>query len=345
MIQALLRLPFLFALVGLLAFGVTGRPAAADESRPLADETIRFVVGYGAGGGYDTYARFLAPKLAAATGATVVVENRPGGGGTVAANQVYQAPADGRTIMLINALGAALGQLTDKEGVRYDLTRFTWLGRVAKEDYVWLVNADSPYHSVADVMADKGTIVFAAGSTTDALSDLEAMTCKALGLTCKIVIGYKGSKESALAVVRGEAGSITLSSSSARRYTKDGSLRAIAAMGRDRAAFFPDTPTVFESVKITSADAWWIDTHAKIRELGRSLVAPPGMPADLADYLRQAFRDILSDPAVIDEAAKIRRHIHYLAPDTLAAHAADVLSGMSEAQVRAVRHAILKQYF
>jgi tripartite-type tricarboxylate transporter receptor subunit TctC len=334
-----------FIFIGIFAVGMAVRPGKADDAKPLAGETIHFVVGYGAGGGYDTYARFLAPKLAQVTGATVIVENRPGGGGTVAANQVYQAPPNGRTIMLINALGAALGQLTGREGVRYDLARYTWLGRVVKEDYVWLVNAESPYHSVADILADKGTIVFAAGSKADALSDLEALTCKALGLKCKIVIGYKGSKQAALAVVRGEAGSITLSSSSARRYTKDSSLRAIAALGRNRAAFFPDTPTVFESVQLTDDEAWWIDTHAKIRELGRSLIAPPDLPEHLTSHLRRAFRQILSDPAVVDEAARIRRRINYLEADGLAANAGDVLNGLPEDRVRALRHVILEQYF
>jgi tripartite-type tricarboxylate transporter receptor subunit TctC len=345
MIQAILRTLTLIAIVGFLVSWLSLGTATADDDGPFEGDTIRVVVGYGAGGGYDTYARFLAPKLADYTGATVVVENRTGGGGTVAANQVFQAPADGRTIMLINALGAALGQLTGKEGVRYDMSRFTWLGRVVTEDYVWLVNADSPYRSIADVVADKKTIVFAAGSKADALSDLEAMTCKALELSCKIIIGYKGSKESALAVVRGEAGSITLSSSSARRYTKDSSLRAIAALGRQRAAFFPDTPTVFESVTLSDEAAWWIDTHAKLRELGRSMVAPPGLPAGKADHLRRALKTILSDPAVIDEAAAIRRKIHYMEPEKLAANADDVLGGLSADRVRAVRHVILEQYF
>src|SRR6266545_7841657 len=78
--------------------------AAAQESEQafFAGKTVRLVVGFGPGGGYDSYARMLAPYLSKNLGATVIVENRPGAGGLVALSGVYMAPPDGLTMMIVN---------------------------------------------------------------------------------------------------------------------------------------------------------------------------------------------------------------------------------------------------
>ena len=97
------------------------------------------------------------------------------------------------------------------------------------ENSIWLVSAKSPYRSVSDVMGSARPIKFAAAGKTDGLSDLEAVICKALELRCKIIIGYKGSKESVLAVIRGETDALAVSDSSASRYARGGKMIAIAA--------------------------------------------------------------------------------------------------------------------
>src|ERR1700736_3050409 len=91
-------------------------------------KTVRLVVGYGPGGGYDAYARMIAPHLSKALGASVMVENQPGAGGLVALNRIYTAVPDGLTMMIVNGTGAALSQLTEQVGVRYDLGQLGYLG-------------------------------------------------------------------------------------------------------------------------------------------------------------------------------------------------------------------------
>src|SRR5580692_7161733 len=103
------------ALAAMLAL-VASMPAARAQDADRAffsGKTVRMAVGYGPGGGYDAYARMIAPYFSRALGASVVVENQPGAGGLVALDRTYTAAPDGLTMMIVNGTGAALSQLTD----------------------------------------------------------------------------------------------------------------------------------------------------------------------------------------------------------------------------------------
>ena len=107
-------------------FGIIGRSIAvaalltqspADAQDPAAfykGKTVKFVVGFGTGGGFDAYARMIGPPLAKALDGTVVVENQPGAGGIIALNRVAASPADGLTMMIVDGTPAALGQLVNR---------------------------------------------------------------------------------------------------------------------------------------------------------------------------------------------------------------------------------------
>ena len=101
--------------------------AQADDSY-YKGKTIHFIVGFGAGGGYDTYARMMAPEYEKILGASVIVENQPGAGGMVALNRFNVAPGNGLTMTIINGTGASLQQLLELKGARFDLTKFKILG-------------------------------------------------------------------------------------------------------------------------------------------------------------------------------------------------------------------------
>ena len=207
------------ACVALLA--ACGRPAAAQTTDDYyKGKTVRIVVGYGPGGGYDIYARMIAPYFAKALGAAVIVENQPGAGGIAALNRIMTAPPDGLQVMIVNGLGASLAQLVGQSGVRYDLGKFGHLGTVSASPWMWLVNAGSPYKTPADVIAARKRIMWAASGPMDGLSDGAAFSCAALALDCGIVMGYPGSNEAALAVGKGEMDAIYVSDTSANNYVK-----------------------------------------------------------------------------------------------------------------------------
>src|SRR5215207_6027054 len=140
----------IFALGFMLALAAPAASAAAQDSEQayFAGKTVRFVVGFGPGGGYDAYARMLAPYLSKVLGATVIVENRPGAGGLVALNGVYIAPADGLTMMIVNGTAAVFSQLTDLQGARYDLDKIGYIATLSAPPSLWTV---SPHHEVKTI--------------------------------------------------------------------------------------------------------------------------------------------------------------------------------------------------
>ena len=291
----------------------TASRAQESEAAYFQGKTVRIVVGYGPGGGYDIYARTIAPYISKKLGASVVVENQPGAGGLTALNRVYAAPPDGLIMMIVNGTGAALAQLSEAQGSRFDLAKMSHLGTVSASPWVWLVAPNSPIKTPADALKNAGNRMMWSGSgPMDGLSDGAAFTCEALKLNCRIVIGYPGSNEAALAVSKGEMDSIYVSDTSANNYVKAGQNRAVATMGRDKSRFFPNLPTIFEAVKLDAEQTWLFDFRATVENLGRILIAPPGLaPARLA-YMQDAVRKALTDPELVAEGEKTQRYVDFV---------------------------------
>ena len=105
------------------------------------------IVGYGPGGGYDAYARMIAPHLSKALGATVIVENQPGAGGLSALNRLYVATPDGLQTMIVNGTGAALAQILHQKAVRFDLGKLGYLATVSSSPWIWLATPNSPINT------------------------------------------------------------------------------------------------------------------------------------------------------------------------------------------------------
>lgn len=308
-------------------------------------KTVKLVVGYGAGGGYDTYARMLAPHFEKRLGATVVVENRPGGGGMVVISQVAASPGDGLTMVLANFEAASLGQILDSPGIRFDVTELPVLGRVSGEPKVLLLSKESPFRTVADLQAAKDPIKWAGGGKTDGIADVAAIFSEAFGLNAKIIIGYKGAKESALAAIRGEVDGLFSAAGTAQKLVKNGQLLPIAVMDRKRSPFFPELPTIFELTSPTAEQAWWIDYRAGLTELGRTLLTAPGTPADRVALLRGVVAQTLSDPAVVAEADKKRRPLGFSSADETEDRVAKTITAVSKSDIDRLRRVILDKYY
>lgn len=327
------------------AIAVTGPVQAQDAAAYYKGKTVKIVVGYGAGGGYDAYARMIEPHLAKATGATVIVENQPGAGGATALNRVFMAQPDGLNLMIVNGTAAALGQLLEQDGVRYDLAKIEHLGIVSSSPWMWLVGPTNPIAKTPAEAMKLGKVIRWGGTApTDGLSDGAAVACEALKLQCKIVIGYKGSAEVALAVQRGEMDAQYVSDTSANNYVKSGQAIAVAAMGRAKSRFFPNVPTVFDAVKLTPEQQWWFDFRTNLDDLGRILVTTPGVPADRLAFLRAAVKKVLTDPAVKADGEKSQRYVDFVEPEKAREKAIALVSSISPDQKVNVKHVILEKY-
>jgi tripartite-type tricarboxylate transporter receptor subunit TctC len=327
-------------LVAACALLLPNLPALADEAQQAAyfrGKTIKFVVGTAPGGGYDSYARLLAPHLAKAFDAVMIVENQPGAGGLTALDRIYVAPTDGMQIQIVNGASASLSQLLGDAAVRYDLAHIGYLATAASSPWLWLVNVNAPWKTVPDAVKAKAKIRWSAVGPIDGLSDGAAFTCAALKLDCQIIMGYGASNEAAGAIAKGEMDALYVSDTSANAYVKAQTARAIGVMGRKRSRFFPELTTVFEQMEVTPEQAWWFDLHSSIENLGRILVVPPNMPAERLAFMQAVTRKVLTDPAVVAEGEKTQRYVDYLGPEETRAAAIKVVSSLSEVEKKRVK--------
>ncbi len=331
-------------LAALAAVGLC-RPAGAEDARDFyRGKTVRIVIGVGVGGGYDNYAHMLAPYLARELGASIVVESLPGAGQLVALNRVYAGLPDGLTILFLNGTPAALGQLIEQDNARYDLTKMEHLGIVNSSPWMWLAGPKSGILRPQDAMVPGRKVLWGGTGPTGGLSDGASITCEALKLDCKVILGYKSSSDVVLAVERGELDSIYVSDSSSLHYVQGGRTHAIVALSRARSKLLPETPTIFETAEIDPKAAAMIDFRSALDSIGRILVTTPGVPADKLAVLREAIHKTLTDPAVIAEGNASERLIDYRDANEARDMTTRALTGVSAEEKEIVRHAVLDKF-
>ncbi len=294
-----------------LSFAAAGS-ARADEAAFFKGKTVRMVVGFSPGGGYDAYARMMAPYLSQRLGATVVVENQPGAGSLTAMNALNAAEPDGLRMMLANGTAAGLAQIMDNPGARFDLNLMGHLGTVSASPWVWLVHKDFELKTPADFLKAGREIVWSATGPIDGLSDGAQVTCEVLRIKCRVVMGYKGSNDAALAVTRREMDAVFVSDTSANNYVRASDLHAVASMSRQRSRFFPNVPTIYEAAKLTPENEWLMDFHGTVQDLGRILITPPKIPQARMEHLRAMVKDTLADPKLREEGERSQRYIDYI---------------------------------
>jgi tripartite-type tricarboxylate transporter receptor subunit TctC len=330
-------------LAGLLSWPGNASASAQDEGAFLKGKTVRFYVGFSPGGGYDLYARMLAPHFERLTGATVVVENRPGGGGLTALNQLVRDKPDGLSMMMLNGESAVMSQLTNQPGVAFDMDKVSVYGRVALEQHLFLVRPGFT-ENITELAASGRKIKFAATGRIDNMGDYAAIACEALQLNCQIITGYKGSKEAALAVMNGEVDALTISDGSGVEYSEGGRAKAIACIGRERSKLRRELPTLYESFVLAPSRKWWLDFRLAIKDFGRVVVGPPDMPAEKLRYLQGVWREILTNPDLIAEGEKTQRPIRYEAPGKLTQTVRELLRSLPPEKLTDVNEVLFKKF-
>ena len=307
-------------------------PAATSTSQAgggcteLEGNTINFVVPYDPGGGYDTYARLIAPVLEEKTGATVVVENQPGAGGMLAINNLLAAPADGTVIAIMNAVGSGAASIADAQGVAFQLDELSYIGRVTDDRKVMVTAADGPFATFQELLdADEvrigtpgpGSADFVTAVVLDAIfEDLDA----------DIITGFDGSEETALTLLQGELDATTGSLSSRLPAIEAGDEQAVLMFSRSEAEELPDVPPLLE-LELDQRQEALATAYLSLLELGRAIVAPPDVPAGPLGCLRTALADTLADPDLLAEAETQGRPIEPLSGEEMD----ELISGLSSA--------------
>lgn len=282
----------------------TGGGTAPAAPAPTLPKTITFIVPYSAGGGYDTYARGLAPFLGKHLGGSeVVVENIPGGGATEGILKAYNGKPDGSVILIMPMPAAAAIQVMQPQ-LNLDIFRFTYLGSVDENAYVIYVDGDGPYKTIEDLMNKKGlkVLTVSPGSTGHLAA---VMAIRSLGLDAKVITGEKGSKEVATALIRGDVDFIVFGTTDLVSYVESGDIRPLLFLGREDQR--PKDLAWLRNVK-SIADLGKPEAAGLVTE-ARMIVAPPGMSKELTEKYRKALWDTMNDPDFKAWAEKAKRPI------------------------------------
>ena len=325
------RLVALLAVVALTAIGLAGGDAVQAQSF-YEGKTLRILVGFAAGGGYDTYARAVGRHLGKhIPGApTVVVENMPGGGSLIAANHLYKvAKPDGLTVAHFNG-GLFLGQVLGQPGIQFDAKRFELIGAAVKEDVVCALTRASGITSVEKWMSAK-TPVKLGGIAPGAAPDNTIRILKsALGLPIQLVSGYKGTADVRLAAESGEvAGSCWAWDSMRvtwRRAVESGEAVVVLQVVPKSFAELRQVPLAVSLAKT--------DEGRRLIDLGihagsayaRPFVLPPGTPKERVQVLRQGFQATLKDKAFLAETEKANLTIDLVTAEELEKMVAELAS-------------------
>jgi tripartite-type tricarboxylate transporter receptor subunit TctC len=304
-----IRLMVPFGLLSACVSGILGAASAAAQgpSPVFSGKTVTMIIGFGPGGGYDTWGRLVAGHIGAHLPGhpSVVAQNLPGGGSYRAASFMYhQAPNDGTTIALI-ARDAVLGPLTGESGALFNATKFSWLGTPATETNICIAYHTAPVKTVHD-LTEKELIVGDTGPGTGTDSYPKALNA-ILGLKFKLVGGYASSADVFLAMERGEVQGFceSLDSVNARRpdWISSGTVSVLFQGGVKPSPQLPGVPFIVDLAQMPE-DKAAIEFLYLGQGIGRPFIAPPGVPPATLKVLRAAFDATMKDPAFIAEAAK-----------------------------------------
>ena len=276
------RLTVLAACLLLAVAATTARAQA-----PYPERTVHLVVPNPPGGVTDVLARIIAQRLSEAWNQAVVVDNRPGGDETIAADSVARAAPDGYTLLVASNAPIIAAPHLHKD-VRYDPFRdFTPVLPLAQVTPTVNVPAVLPVHSVAELIAlakaKPGTLNFGSfGNGTYAHLAMEDF--KQRTGTNLVHIPYKGSAPAVTALLRNEISVLIVNESTIDAHVKSGAVRIIAAAGAKRPAAFPDIPTVAETVPGFATGSWW------------GMFGPANLPHAVIDKIRGEMTAILRSP-------------------------------------------------
>jgi tripartite-type tricarboxylate transporter receptor subunit TctC len=274
----------------LLTVASGARAASEYPSRP-----IHFIVGFAAGGGNDLFARIVLQKFQEQTGATVVIDNRPGAGGRISSEYAAKQAPDGYTVLV-----GATGQMSIASAVytnlNYDAVKsFIPLNMIASFPLVLVVPNDVPVKNVKELAAwakahpDKANYGTSSPAFTIAAELLKLKT----GMP-GVAIPFKGTNESNLCVMTDECLFTISDGPPAIPLVKGGKIRALAVTGSERAALLPDVPSM--------AEEGYPEVNTK---LWSGFFVPAGTPQPIVDKLKADLAKAIADPHVQDGLKKM----------------------------------------
>src|SRR4051812_28049136 len=306
-------------LVIAIGFAVGIASVAHGQGDFYRNKQVRLISGHPVGDDYDIGARFLAKHLARHIPGqpAVVVQNMPAAASVAAANFVYnQAPRDG-TVIGSFSRNFASQALMGQPNIEADPRRFNWLGGYSLPSRVCVNWHTAPVQTVEDLFSRE--LIIAGGGATSSLSIVPTVLNHVLGTKFRIVEGYKGIRDAALAIERGEVEGVCMSYAQFNDYqhlVREGKLRILLHAEESPIPDIPQVPSIYAFVK-TEEQRQLLRFVFASAEFGRPYVLPPEVSADRVALMRKAFADLARDPQMQADAEKSKIDMTFLPPERL----------------------------
>ena len=308
--------------------------AAAVEKAVWAEDfyqgkSITIITSTGEGGGYDAIARSLGRQMTKHIpgNPNFIVQNMPGGGHMLATNYLYNiAPKDGTVMGTVNQ-NVPSHQVLDGRGVRYDATKFNWLGALDNPNAIIAVWHTSAIHTIDDAMKQE----VMTGATGDGSSGFRypSVMNTILGTKFKVIKGYKSTGEIFTAMERGEVqargGGYQAIAIQHPDWLRDNKVRFIIQIGRQREAELMDVPLWTEVAK-TEEQREVLRLIGSTISVGRPFLAPPGLPADRVAMLRHAFAAAVKEEEFLADGRKLNFETGTISAEEVTRIVADTIS-------------------
>lgn len=305
------------AVVVILATGLSGWSGFA-VAESVADfykgKRIRVIIGYGAGGGYDSYARFITRHMARFIPGNprMVAQNMPGAGSTRAAQFLtVKAPRDG-TILATLGQNLPLSQALYPKNAGFDALKLIWIGNVNEGNNIIIAWHTSGFKTIEDVKK-RQMIVPATGVRSTSVMYPRALN-NIIGTKFKIIIGFKGGRRLNLSMEQGETdgrGSTAWASLKAKtpHYLRDKQVHILLQMGLKKEKELPNVPLMLDLAN-NPAERKVFEILASGVRIGRPIVTTPGVPLDRVKALRAAFDAAVIDQKLLAEAKRMKLDIN-----------------------------------
>ena len=298
----------LFGLALIMALPVVARAEDRYPSRP-----VRIVVGFGPGAAADLTARVIAQRLSQTTGQQFFVENKPGGGSTVAAEQVARGPKDGYTLF-IGTVANVINAVIDPE-LGFDFARdFAPVVYTTSSPNILVVHPSTGVSDVKGLIAlakAKPGQVFFGSSGVGTSPHLSGELFNMMAGTQMVHVPYSGSAQAVTDLIAGRTQVMFSPASSVLPYVESGQLKALASSERERALAAPNLPTVAEAGLPGFDTSVWF-----------GFIAPTGTPREIVDRLAHAINEALADDAVTRQLHNAGLDIKGGTPEQFAAYIA-----------------------
>ncbi len=242
----------------------------------------------------------------------MVVLNEPGAGSLLATNTTAAAGPDDRRMQLTNSVGATSAQIAGADGVLFDMSEFSVIGRLATAPDTVAVATDSQYQSFEDIINAEQPVRFAAtgpGSNEYVAANILSVI---YDFPVEVVTGFAGSGESRLAVLAGDADAHASTWDSVLGSVESGEVKAVLVTGDEKVELLPDTPIITDFEPANPGGEELRQSLVELETLGRGLVAPPGLPEDRLTELRDAFRCATDDEELRSQLEEQQRPLDIL---------------------------------